>query len=49
MVDIVNERTPEAVRQAFEVFLALEAGSWKGTRGTALLCDEKDAGFVRQA
>jgi CelD/BcsL family acetyltransferase involved in cellulose biosynthesis len=47
-VDIVNERTPEAVRDAFESFLALEAGSWKGTQGTALLCDEKDAGFVRR-
>jgi hypothetical protein len=46
-VDIVNERAPEAVRAAFESFLALEAGSWKGTQGTALLCDEKDAGFVR--
>jgi hypothetical protein len=47
-VDIVNERTPDAVREAFEVFLALEAGSWKGAQGTALLCDEKDAGFVRR-
>lgn len=47
-VDIVNERAPDAVREAFEVFLALEAGSWKGSRGTALLCDEKDAGFVRR-
>jgi hypothetical protein len=47
-VDIVNERTPDAVREAFESFLALEAGSWKGTQGTALLCDEKDAGFVRR-
>jgi hypothetical protein len=47
-VDIVNERVPDAVRQAFEEFLALEAGSWKGSRGTALLCDEKDAGFVRR-
>jgi hypothetical protein len=47
-VDIVNERTPAAVREAFELFLALEAGSWKGTRGTALLCDEKDADFVRR-
>ena len=47
-VDIVNERTPGAVREAFEVFLALEAGSWKGTQGTALLCDEKDADFVRR-
>jgi CelD/BcsL family acetyltransferase involved in cellulose biosynthesis len=47
-VDIVNERTPDAVREAFESFLPLEAGSWKGTQGTALLCDEKDAGFVRR-
>jgi CelD/BcsL family acetyltransferase involved in cellulose biosynthesis len=47
-VDIVNERAPDAVREAFESFLALEAGSWKGTQGTALLCDEKDAGFVRR-
>jgi CelD/BcsL family acetyltransferase involved in cellulose biosynthesis len=47
-VDIVNARSPDAVREAFESFLALEAGSWKGTRGTALLCDEKDAGFVRR-
>jgi CelD/BcsL family acetyltransferase involved in cellulose biosynthesis len=47
-VDIVNEREPDAVRPAFESFLALEAGSWKGTQGTALLCDEKDAGFVRR-
>src|SRR3954468_19057006 len=47
-VDIINERAPDAVREAFESFLALEAGSWKGTQGTALLCDEQDAGFVRQ-
>ncbi len=47
-VDIVNARAPDAVRQAFESFLTLEAGSWKGTQGTALLCDEKDAGFVRR-
>jgi CelD/BcsL family acetyltransferase involved in cellulose biosynthesis len=47
-VDIVNERAPDAVRQAFESFLDLEAGSWKGTQGTALLCDEKDAAFVRR-
>jgi hypothetical protein len=48
VVDIVNERMPEAVLEAFEVFLALEADSWKGTQGTALLCDERDAGFVRR-
>jgi hypothetical protein len=38
----------EEVREAFEVFLALEADSWKGKRGTALLCDEKDAVFARR-
>ncbi len=38
-VDIANERTPETVREAFEIFLALEAQSWKGQNGTALLCD----------
>lgn len=47
-VDIVNDRAPDAVQEAFESFLALEAGSWKGTRGTALLCDERDAAFVRR-
>jgi CelD/BcsL family acetyltransferase involved in cellulose biosynthesis len=47
-VDIVNDRAPDAVREAFESFLALEAGSWKGSQGTALLCDKKDAGFVRR-
>ena len=47
-VDIVNDRTPGAAREAFEAFLALEADSWKGARGTALLCDEKDAAFVRR-
>ena len=47
-VDIVNDRTPQAVRDAFETYLAMEAESWKGARGTALLCDEEDATFVRR-
>jgi CelD/BcsL family acetyltransferase involved in cellulose biosynthesis len=47
-VDIVNNRTPGSAREAFEIFLALEADSWKGARGTALLCDENDAAFVRE-
>jgi CelD/BcsL family acetyltransferase involved in cellulose biosynthesis len=46
--DVVNDRAPGAVRDAFETFLALEAGSWKGTRGTALLCDGYDAAFARR-
>jgi len=47
-VDIVNARSPGEVQQAFETFLALEKASWKGTHGTALLCDERDAVFVRR-
>jgi CelD/BcsL family acetyltransferase involved in cellulose biosynthesis len=47
-VDIVNDRTPDAARQAFEKFLALEKASWKGARGTALLSDAQDAAFVRR-
>lgn len=47
-VDVANDRAPGAVAQAFEAFLALELGSWKGTQGTALLCDGADAAFVRR-
>ncbi len=47
-VDVVNDRAPGEVAQAFEAFLALEAGSWKGAQGTALLCDPADAAFVRR-
>lgn len=46
-VDIINSRGPK-VPAAFETFLTLEAASWKGARGTALLCDAADAAFVRQ-
>jgi hypothetical protein len=46
--DVVNDRTPALVRAAFETFLTLEAGSWKGARGTALLSDKTDAAFVRR-
>jgi CelD/BcsL family acetyltransferase involved in cellulose biosynthesis len=48
VTDMINERAPEAVAAAFEVFLALEMASWKGEQGTALLCDPTDAGFVRR-
>jgi Acetyltransferase (GNAT) domain len=47
-VDVVNDRTPDAARQAFEIFLALEKASWKGAQGTALLSDSLDAAFVRR-
>ena len=46
--DVVNDRTSSAVRDAFEVFLTLEAGSWKGAHGTALLNDAKDTTFARR-
>ncbi|HEY4204322.1 MAG TPA: GNAT family N-acetyltransferase [Xanthobacteraceae bacterium] len=48
IVEVVNVRAPDEVQQAFEIFLALEQASWKGAHGTALLCDAKDAAFVRQ-
>jgi CelD/BcsL family acetyltransferase involved in cellulose biosynthesis len=47
-VDVVNDRAPDAIAAAFEAFLALEAASWKGAQGTALLCDPADAAFVRR-
>jgi CelD/BcsL family acetyltransferase involved in cellulose biosynthesis len=47
-VEIVNDRTPREVQDAFEVFLAMELASWKGKRGTALLCKETDAAFTRK-
>jgi len=42
-------RAPEEVAAALEIFLALEAGGWKGKRGTALIQDDGDARFVRRA
>jgi CelD/BcsL family acetyltransferase involved in cellulose biosynthesis len=42
-------RTPAEVKTAIEIFLALEASGWKGTRGTALLQHDGDAKFVRRA
>ncbi|WP_342722757.1 GNAT family N-acetyltransferase [Bradyrhizobium sp. B097] len=47
-VEIVNSRTPAETEAGFETFLALEAASWKGKEGTALLCDAGDARFARQ-
>lgn len=42
-------RTPREVATALETFLALEAGGWKGARGTALSQHAGDAAFVRRA
>lgn len=46
-VEVLNERTPDGVARAFEIFLDLEKASWKGEKGTALLSDAGDAAFVR--
>src|SRR5882757_8570111 len=40
---------PEAVRQALEEFLTMEASGWKGHEGTALANNEGDAAFMRGA
>jgi GNAT acetyltransferase-like protein len=42
-------RSPDAVAQAIEIFLALEASGWKAKRGTALSQNEGDAAFIRRA
>jgi CelD/BcsL family acetyltransferase involved in cellulose biosynthesis len=42
-------RTREQVAAALEIFLRLEASGWKGKRGTALIQDDGDAGFIRRA
>jgi CelD/BcsL family acetyltransferase involved in cellulose biosynthesis len=42
-------RTPDDVASAVEIFLTLEASGWKAARGTALMQDDGDAGFVRRA
>src|SRR5437899_2032204 len=42
-------RKPEDVAPAVETFLQLEASGWKAKRGTALMQDDGDAGFVRRA
>ncbi len=42
-------RTPDEIASAVEIFLALEASGWKARRGTALMLDDGDAGFVRRA
>jgi CelD/BcsL family acetyltransferase involved in cellulose biosynthesis len=42
-------RTPEEVAAALEILLRLEASGWKARRGTALMQDDGDAGFVRRA
>lgn len=47
-LEMINERNVEATRVAFEEFLDLEKRSWKGERGTAILCSERDTEFTRR-
>ena len=47
-LEMVNERSADAARAAFEQFLDLEKRSWKGAEGTAILCDDRDAAFTRR-
>ena len=47
-VEVVNDPSPSAVQEAFEVFLNMEHASWKGSAGTSLLSNARDAAFVRQ-
>jgi hypothetical protein len=42
-------RRPDDVASALETFLRLEASGWKARRGTALMQDDGDAGFIRRA
>lgn len=42
-------RTPHEVATALETFLVLEAGGWKGRRGTALSQHAGDEAFIRRA
>lgn len=46
-VTITTVRDAPAVRHAFEEFLKLEAGGWKGRRGTALASDPHRIAFAR--
>jgi CelD/BcsL family acetyltransferase involved in cellulose biosynthesis len=45
--DVARRR--EDVAAALETFLVLEASGWKARRGTALIQDDGDAGFIRRA
>jgi CelD/BcsL family acetyltransferase involved in cellulose biosynthesis len=40
---------PGQVRDALEDFMRIEAAGWKGRQGTALLCDPRNAAFIRKS
>lgn len=47
-VDVVNQRSAATAGEALEIFLAMEAASWKGAKGTAFLSSPRDTTFVRR-
>lgn len=47
-LEMVNERAAGSTKAAFEQFLDLEKRSWKGDKGTAILCSERDTEFTRR-
>ncbi|WP_310618456.1 GNAT family N-acetyltransferase [Flexibacterium corallicola] len=47
-VEFIQSQTPETVHTAFERFLALEANSWKGRQGSALLQRKQTTRFGRK-
>jgi hypothetical protein len=47
VVDLVFAKDPADIGGPLETFFDLEFKSWKGANGTALLCREADAAFVR--
>jgi CelD/BcsL family acetyltransferase involved in cellulose biosynthesis len=47
-VDLTVHRGGPGLTAALETFLRLEAASWKGERGTALLNNDEDAAFTRR-
>jgi CelD/BcsL family acetyltransferase involved in cellulose biosynthesis len=48
-ISLHSATEPTEVSVALEKFLSLEAGGWKGKRGTALVQNSGDAAFIRDA
>lgn len=46
-VRLLSAHSPDGLKDAMELFLALEASGWKARRGTAILNDVRDAAFFR--
>ena len=46
-VRLLSAHAPDDIKDAMELFLALEGSGWKARRGTAILNDARDAAFFR--